>query len=129
MADSNSWKAIFDYKNINSFNFDNGPYILQAEDIKIACQHFIETSQREVRILCKQDSREDRPDVFVQKNLFILPKKNGSYYIVKGEGYVDIPNITTKTIFPFLFFKSFHSYSYLILLSFLYYLTTLSNFI
>lgn len=98
MADSNSWKAIFNYKNINSFNFDNGPYILQAEDIKIACQHFIETSQREVRILCKQDSREDRPDVFVQKNLFILPKKNGSYYIVKGEGYVDIPNITTPII-------------------------------
>ena len=95
MADSNSWKAIFNYKNINSYNFDNGPYILHAEDIKRACQNFTETSQKEVRILCKQDSREDRPNVFVQKNLFLLPKKNGSYYIVKGEGYVDIPDIDT----------------------------------
>ena len=93
MADSNSWKAIFNYKNINSYNFDNGPYILHAEDIKRACQNFTETSQKEVRILCKQDSREDRPNVFVQKNLFLLPKKNGSYYIVKGEGYVDIPDV------------------------------------
>ena len=95
MADSNSWKAIFDYKNIHSHNFDNGPYVLEAKDIKNACQNFKETSQKEVRILCKQDSREDRPEVFIQKNLFILPKINGSYYIVKGEGYVDIPDIET----------------------------------
>ena len=95
MADSNSWKAIFDYKDIYSHNFDNGPYILEADVIKKACQNFKETSQKEVRILCKQDSREDRPDVFVQNNLFILPKINGSYYIVKGEGYVDIPDIKT----------------------------------
>ena len=95
MADSNSWKAVFDYKNIHSHNFDNEPFILQAEDIKRACQNFTETSQKEVRILCKQDSRDDRPDIFVQNNLFILPKKNGSYYIVKGEGYVDIPDIDT----------------------------------
>lgn len=95
MADSNSWKAIFDYKNIYSHDFNNGPYILQAKDIKKACQNFTETSQKEVRILCKQDSRDDRPDVFVQNNLFILPKKNGSYYIVKGEGYVDVPDVTS----------------------------------
>lgn len=95
MADSNSWKAIFDHNNIHSHNFDNEPFILQAEDIKRACQNFTETSQKEVRILCKQDSRDDRPDIFVQNNLFILPKKNGSYYLVKGEGYVDIPNIET----------------------------------
>ena len=95
MADSNSWKAIFDYKNIYSHNFDNGPYILIAKDIKDACQNFKETSQKEVRILCKQDSREDRPNVFVRNNLFILPKKNGSYYIIKGDGYVDISDIVT----------------------------------
>lgn len=98
MADSNSWKAIFDYKDINSYDFDNGPYILEADDIKKACQNFTQTSQKEVRILCKQDSREERPDIFVQKNLFILPRKNGSYYIVKGEGYVDIPDIDKPII-------------------------------
>ena len=96
MADSNSWKAIFDYKDILSHNFNKEPYILLARDIKVACQSFTETSQKEPRILCKQDSRDDRPDIFIQNNLFILPKKNGSYYIVKGEGYVDIPDITTS---------------------------------
>ena len=39
MTDSNSWKAIFDYKNINSHNFDKEPYILEADDIKNACQN------------------------------------------------------------------------------------------
>ena len=34
MADSNSWKAIFDFKNINSHDFDKEPYILDADDIK-----------------------------------------------------------------------------------------------
>ena len=98
MADSNSWKAIFDYKNINSFNFDNGPYILQAEDIKIACQHFIETSQREVRILCKQDSREDRPDVFVQKNLF-LKKTSAKTVNVKIIPNIDKLIAEPKTVY------------------------------
>lgn len=97
-ADSNSWKAIFDYKNIHSHNFNEGPFILEAQDIKDACENISITSHREVRILCKQDSREDRPDIFIQKNLFILPKKNGFYYILKGDGYVDIPDINSDII-------------------------------
>lgn len=48
-------------------------------------------------MLCKQDSREDRPEVFVEKGLFILPVKNGIYAILKGEGYVDIPEIERTT--------------------------------
>ena len=27
-----------------------------------------------------------------------MPKKNGTYYIIKGEGYVDVPDITTPII-------------------------------
>lgn len=44
--------------------------------------------------MCKQDSREDRPQIFVQNGLFLLPTQNGEYAIIKGEGYVDIPEIT-----------------------------------
>ncbi|MBQ2753198.1 MAG: hypothetical protein IJF29_03645 [Firmicutes bacterium] len=47
-------------------------------------------------MLCKQDTRESRPQVFKDNGLFLLPKKNGSYYIVRGEGYIDIPEITTE---------------------------------
>ncbi len=55
------------------------------------------TNEKEVRILCKQDSREDRPQVFIDNNVFLLPTKNGEYAIVKGEGYIDIPLIDTAS--------------------------------
>jgi len=90
---SNSWKAIFDKYEIMKHDFDSEPYIIDAEQIKQATKHFIKTNEREVRILCKQDSREDRPDVFVENNLFLLPVRNGEYAIVKGEGYFDISEI------------------------------------
>jgi predicted Ser/Thr protein kinase len=90
---SNSWKTIFDKYKIQNHNFDSEPFIVSAEMIKLATQHFTKTNEKEVRILCKQDSREDRPEVFVENNLFLLPTRNGEYAIVKGEGYIDIPEI------------------------------------
>ncbi len=93
MANSKSWDKIFkDYK-IAEHNFDKEPFVLSASQIKKACQQFKNTAEKEVRILCKQDSRESRPDVFIKHNLFLLPVKNGYYNIIKGEGYVDIPEI------------------------------------
>jgi hypothetical protein len=95
MSNNESWTKIFgDYK-IYNHDFDRAPFHITAEQIKRACQNFTETGQKEVRILCKQDSREDRPKVFIERNLFLLPVKNGEYVIVKGEGYVDIPRIET----------------------------------
>ena len=93
MANSKSWNKIFsDYK-ILDHDFEKSPFPLSATQIKIACQKFKETGEKEVRILCKQDSREDRPDIFQKHGLFLLPVKNGYYNIIKGEGYVDIPEI------------------------------------
>ena len=90
---SNPWKVIFEKYKINKHDFDSKPFIISAGQIKQATKHFTKTNEREVRILCKQDSREDRPDVFVENNLFLLPTRNGEYAIVKGEGYIDIPEI------------------------------------
>lgn len=95
MAKNIPWQKIFDDYDIYSHDFEAGPYILTADDIKKAVGNFQSTSDREVRTLCKQDTRKSRPAVFKEKGLFILPKKNGSYYILKGEGYVDIPKIET----------------------------------
>lgn len=97
MANSRSWKKIFDDYNILKHDFNKSPFELSATQIKKACQKFKETSEKEVRILCKQDSREDRPDIFVKNGLFILPIKNGLYNIIKGEGYIDIPKIKSAT--------------------------------
>ena len=90
-----SWLKIFkDYK-INSHDFNKAPYKINANQIKTACQNFARTGEKEVRILCKHDNREKRPQVFKDNNLFILPIKNGEYVIVKGNGYIDIPKIDT----------------------------------
>lgn len=99
MANSRSWNKIFDDYKILDHDFDESPFPLSATQIKRACQKFKETGEKEVRILCKQDSRESRPDIFKKNNLFLLPVKNGYYNIIKGEGYIDIPEIKKEIIF------------------------------
>lgn len=93
MASSTSWAKIVSDYNILHHDFYKAPFTISAPQIKKSVQNFTSTTEKEVRILCKQDSREQRPEVFVKNNLFILPVKNGLYNIIKGEGYVDIPEI------------------------------------
>ncbi|MFA6490786.1 MAG: hypothetical protein WCT43_02790, partial [Candidatus Magasanikbacteria bacterium] len=69
------------------------PFYLSAKDIKKSVQDFKNTSEKEVRILCKMDTRESVPDIMKKNGLILLPVKNKFYVIVKGEGYVDIPDI------------------------------------
>lgn len=98
MANSISWKKIVKDYNILKHDFSRATFVLTASQIKKSVQTFKRTNEKEVRILCKQDTRESRPKVFVDNNLFILPVKNGTYNIVQGEGYVDIPSIISKPI-------------------------------
>jgi hypothetical protein len=92
------WHCIFDAYEIGKHDFDEKPFFLSAEQIKQATAHFKSTTEREVRVLCKQDRRQDRPDIFKENGLFILPTKNGQYALVKGEGYLDIPKIDEKPL-------------------------------
>jgi hypothetical protein len=90
------WRSIFDKYDIHKHDFDESPFHITAEQIKRATFHFKSTSEKEPRVLCKQDTREKRPDIFVENNLFILPVNNGVYALLKGDGYTDIPEIITK---------------------------------
>jgi len=94
------WEAIFAHHKINEHDFDEKPYIITAEQIKEALRDlkYLTTSEREVRVLCKQDTRENRPEIFVKSGLFILPTRNGTYAIIKGEGYVDLPVASQEEI-------------------------------
>lgn len=94
-----SWQKIFEDYNIGEHNFEEAPFSITASQIKRSCQDFKTTGEKEVRILCKQDTRESRPEVFKQLGLFLLPVKNGEYFVIKGEGYVDIPEIEKETEF------------------------------
>jgi len=96
MAIDESWEKIFREYGIFKHDFNSSPFYITARQIKYACQEFTETGQKEVRILCKQDSREKRPRVFQEQGLFILPVRNGQYALIKGEGYVDLPAIETE---------------------------------
>ena len=91
------WDKIFTDYNFHEHDFDTGPVRITAAQIKKSCQDFKKTAEKEVRVLCYQATRETRPQVFIDKGLFLLPSKNGQYYIVKGEGYVDIPYVEEKT--------------------------------
>ena len=92
------WQKIFDDYNLNEHDFDESPVKITAQQIKLACQDFKKTAEKEVRVLCYQATRETRPKVFIDKGLFLLPTKNGVYSIVKGEGYIDIPYVEDETI-------------------------------
>lgn len=98
MASDISWKKIYDDYRMDEYDFSESPFVITAGQIKESCQNFKKTADKEVRLLCKQDSREDRPQIFKENDLFILPRHNGAYYIIKGEGYVDIPDISTSIL-------------------------------
>lgn len=88
-----SWSKIFDDYQIYDHDFKVKPFFISGEQIKKSVQEFKRTSEKELRILCKQDTREDRPRIFSDLGLFILPVTNGNYALIKGEGYIDIPKI------------------------------------
>ncbi|MCZ6675723.1 MAG: hypothetical protein O7E52_00580 [Candidatus Poribacteria bacterium] len=84
-----AWEKIFsDY--FTTHDFDNQPAQLTAAMIKESTRHFTKTSDREVRILVKIDTREGLPEIMRDRGLFILPTKNGVYILIKGEGFYDL---------------------------------------
>jgi len=99
MATDKSWQKIFEDYRIEEHNFEEKPFLITANQIKKACQDYKKTGEKEVRILCKQDTRESRPEIFKKYGLFLLPIKNGEYAILMGEGYTDIPKIEQTTEF------------------------------
>ncbi len=97
MSRDTAWQKIFEYHRMDKHDFDSSPYELPNSKIKEVSRYFNTTSDREVRVLCKMDTRESRPQVFKDRALFLLPTTNSSYVIVKGEGYIDIPSIEKTT--------------------------------
>ena len=96
-ARDRAWRQIFETYRLQEHDFDSAPLSITAAQIKEATRNLETTGGREVRILCKQDTRESRPRVFQERGLFILPTRNGIYSIIKGEGYIDIPPVAATT--------------------------------
>jgi hypothetical protein len=91
---NDAWKAILD----GLGHSGNVPdyFEVTAKQIREFTKGFAPNNTlTEPRILCKRDSRENLPPILKDNNLFILPIQNGKYCLVKGEGYVDIPKISS----------------------------------
>ena len=54
MASNRSWEKIFKDYNILSHDFHTSPFAFTASQIKKLVQDFIQTNEKEVRILCMQ---------------------------------------------------------------------------
>ncbi|MFN8138957.1 MAG: hypothetical protein U0R49_04075 [Fimbriimonadales bacterium] len=106
MASDAAWVKIADDIGLRGHDFSRAPLPISAAQIKEAVQGFKKTNQTEPRLLCKQDTRDSRPEIFKEYGLFILPVRNKHYILLRGDGYVDIPtppaqHIAHKSILSF----------------------------
>ena len=98
MVANNIWSVIIDKSGIINHNFSSGPFYVKHKEIKeIVSKINVPNNKKEIRILGYQATREQRPEYFIDNGLFLLPASNRSWVVVKGEGYIDIPKISSKT--------------------------------
>lgn len=84
---NNIWKHIF---NEIKYNGDK-EVIITADEIKKCGKTWKgKNNQFEPRLLCKQDSVEDKPKIFKDYNINIISIKNGEYLITKNVIYFNL---------------------------------------
>jgi len=91
------WEKIYNDFDLQFHDFKLSPYYISLKEMKHACLNTTNAKNKKLRITSLY-SREDRPDIFKEHNLFLLPTKNGHYCIIQGEGYVDLPKIEDETL-------------------------------
>lgn len=84
------WNKISNKYALHDHDFTKSPFHISSKELKEA------TNKSEPRLLCYHNSREDRPVIFKEMGLFILPVRNGHYVVLKGEGFVDLPPISEE---------------------------------
>ena len=99
------WNEVYKNTSFSNWDFKKGPLMLRDDEIKNAVAHLsdkqIPPGSKEIRIQCDMKIREDKPEIFVKKDLFLLPYTNHSRLIFKGEGYFDIPKLDNSSIIDF----------------------------
>ena len=93
------WEVIVKKTGLINHDFSTGPFYVQHSKIKeIVSTINTPNNRKEIRILGYQATREQRPQYFIDNNLFLMPASNQEWVLIKGEGYIDIPEITSKPI-------------------------------
>jgi hypothetical protein len=78
------WTKIFSALPLHRELDKHGMCRISAKEIK-------KYSDREPRLMSKFDSRGSRPELFKKHGLTILPRSNGEYVLLLGDGYRDVP--------------------------------------
>jgi hypothetical protein len=55
-------------------------------------------SGREPRLMAKFDQKKHRPEILIRNQITILPISNGEYALLRGDGYLDIPEPESNSI-------------------------------
>ncbi len=84
------WDLINDRIKIHRHDFVSKPLYITSQEVSDY------TRGLQPRILAYQTTREDRPELFQELGLFMLPVSNRRYVILKGEGYFDLPPIADE---------------------------------
>ncbi len=93
------WKHIIKELQIDCKS--NNDIIITSEKIKNCGKTWKgKANQFEPRLLCKQDTEDDRPQIFKQNNLNIISIKNGEYLLTKNSIYyvLEYPEINFTEI-------------------------------
>ena len=93
------WDEIVEKSGLIKHNFSKGPFYVAHSNIKkIVSTIDVPNNKKEIRILGYQATREQRPEYFIENNLFLMPASNQEWVVIQGEGYIDIPEITSDPI-------------------------------
>jgi hypothetical protein len=93
------WQHIFNTYHILS-NLKTKNFRIKAIDIK-NCKSTYKSkkiSQFEPRLLCYQTTEKERPEIFKENNVCILPIKNGEYLLTKQNIFYKLDYINTNNI-------------------------------
>jgi len=89
------WSHILEYCKYSPELTDN--FVITSKQIKESKQTWSgKKSQFEPRLLCKQDTKECRPNIFKQYGLNILSIKNGTYLLTHDNIYVTLKNLEVQ---------------------------------
>ena len=99
MTGNEIWEVIVNKTGLSKHNFSTGPFYVAHKEIKeIVSTINAPNNKKEIRILGYQATREQRPQYFIDKNLFLMPASNQEWVVIQGEGYIDIPKINSDAI-------------------------------
>jgi hypothetical protein len=101
------WDLIIKKLKLKNYNFKK-PFFVDHKRIKeiVSSLTHIANNKKEIRNLGFITKRENKPDFFKKKKLFLLPSSNKEWVILKGDGYFD-PSYLVKQK-PKVIKKKFH---------------------